>query len=133
MPIEPNIFAFRTRFPEFKDVGEGQIAIFFEFAKTQVDEKIWTDDYALGILYLTAHHVSKYLVAQANAADGSGATDLFVSSISFGERSVAFGKRGESDTRLGALGVGERGLDDSLYGQMFLSLRSRNVMSIAIC
>lgn len=135
MSIQLNVFAFRSRFPEFKTVPSDTVTFMLEYAATQLSKDVWTigNDYELGILYLTAHMVSKWQQTQANASDGSGATDLFVQSIHFGERSVSFGRRGDSDSKVGALGLGEKGLDDTLYGQMFLNLRQRNVPSIAIC
>lgn len=140
MAIEADVSSFRSRFPEFSAVADGTINTFLEYAKTQIDTVIWSvpDEYALGLLYLTAHHVSKYNQIQANisssaAVSGTGATDLFVQSVSFTDRSISFGRRtGDTDSRVGALGVGERGLDDSLYGQMFLSLRSKIVFPIAV-
>lgn len=134
MTLQVNLFAFRNRFSEFKDVGDDVLGLFLDFAMTQLDKATWDigTDYEKGVLYLTAHLTAKFLQQQAQAQDGSGPTDLFVSSIHFGERSVSFGRRGETDTVLGALGPGEKGLDDTLYGQMFLMLRSRNVQPIAI-
>jgi len=35
--------------------------------------------------------------------------------------------------KIGALGLGERDLDDTLYGKFYLKLRSKNVPSIAAC
>lgn len=134
MTLQVNLFAFRNRFAEFKGVDDATILNFMDFALTQLDKETWSigTDYEKGVLYLTAHLLSKFLQQQAQGADGSGPTDLFVSSIHFGERSVSFGRRGDSESSLGALGVGEKGLDDTLYGQLFLKLRSRNVIPVVI-
>lgn len=134
MTLQTNIFAFRSRFPEFNSVDDGVILNYLDFATTQLDKETWDigTDYEKGMLYLTAHLVSKHQQLAAQSADGSGATDLYVSSIHFGERTVSFGRRGEADSQLGALGVGERALDDTLYGQMFLMLRSRCVIPVVI-
>lgn len=134
MTLQANIFAFRNRFPEFKDVDEPIILNYMDFATTQLDKETWDleNDYERGILLLAAHLVSKHLQLAAQSSDGSGATDLFVSSIHFGERTVSFGRRGEADSTVGALGVGERALDDTMYGQMFLQLRSRNVIPVVL-
>lgn len=134
MTIQLGIHAFRSRFPEFDSVGEPIILTFMDMATTQLDKVTWSigDDYERGILFWTAHMVSKYVQTQANAADGSGATDLFVQSIHFGERSVSFGRRTDTSANSKALGEGEPGLDDTMYGQLFLMLRKRNVPSITV-
>jgi hypothetical protein len=133
MPVLPNIFAFRSRFPEFKDSSDADIALSLTVAELWVDPKVWNEiDYPHALLFWAAHFLS-LKEQQLASADfgGSGATDLFVRSIGIGERRVMFGERGAFKGE-GSMGPGEALLEQTIYGMLYLTLRARNVPSVLV-
>lgn len=128
------IFQFRSRFPEFDTVADGDVATAFGDAGLLVDPSIWSKgDYGPGLLYLTAHFVAlKQIVLAAAAEGGTGALDLYVASIGIGERRVMFRQRKETAKADAMVGPGESVLMETYYGSQFLYLRARNISAIVV-
>lgn len=134
MATAQDIFAFRNRFAEFSGVPDADIAAGLNTAEVFVDADLWSaGDYALAKSFFAAHLVSLQQLQIANATiDGTGFSDLFVESIGFGERRVRFQQRKGFANIESAAGPGEEMFSLTTYGQMYLLLRSRNIMPIAV-
>jgi hypothetical protein len=135
MATSKSIYAFRSQFSEFDTVADADIASALDTATLWVDPLIWSaTDYPQALLFWAAHFLSlKQMQLASVEFGGTGASDIYIRSISFGERHVVFNERkdtaSESDKMLGP---GEQMLLDTIYGQLFLQLRSRNVFPIAV-
>ena len=125
---------FKAMFPEFVDVNVTVVQAQITAAQMWVDPAIWNaTDYPLGVLYFAAHLLTLMLTQQAaNAVGGTGTTDLFLRSISFGERHVQFGERRQSKVSDSGSGPGEELLSQTIYGSMFLMLRNRNIAAVVV-
>lgn len=130
MTATVNLFMLRSRFPEFSTVKDANVQAAIEMAKVWVDPKVWsTTDYPDAVIYWAAHWLS--LQAQQLASTEAGGADIFVSGIDFGERHVTFSQRSVSKNS-GTIGPGEELLSQTIYGQLYLMLRSRNIIPVMI-
>lgn len=125
---------FRSRFSEFTKVSDPDIANALNFSSVWVDPTVWTPaDYPQAVLLWAAHYLSLWLLEKASVQfGGTGDSSLYVQSISFGERHVTFGQRSGSQVNENMLGPGEQMLNDTIYGQMYIMLRQRNIIPIRI-
>lgn len=134
MATAAEIYAFRSRFPEFEDSKDGEIAAAIEMAALWVDASVFEPtDFPVAIQLWAAHYMT-LLQAQLASAQlaGGGMTDTFVRSIGFGERRVMFGERGAGRGGSASSAPGESMLENTIYGQLFLLLRQRNSIGVEI-
>jgi hypothetical protein len=133
MAANKDIFAFRSQFGEFATASDADIAIALDAATVWIDPDVWSArDYPLAVKYWAAHFLSLKLMQLASVQfGGTGETDLFVRSISFGERRVMFGERKESKSQASAA-PGEDLLDQTIYGSLYLMLRGRNIIPVLV-
>lgn len=134
MAANVDIFRFRAQFPELKDATDADIAVAFDTATLWVDPGVYTAlDYPFALLYWAAHFtVLKQMQLASVAFGGTGETDIFIRSIGFGERRVQFGQRQSGKGMQLIVGPGEDLLDQTIYGQLYLQLRSRNVIPVVV-
>lgn len=140
MPLNPlpsgvSVFAFRSRFPEFgTDVNDPDIQQSLVTALLWVDPAIWSStDYNQALLFWAAHFLTlKQWQLATVQLGGSGETDIFIRQISFGERRVSFAERRSGQATEKMSGPGESMLEYTVYGQLYLMLRARNVPAVAI-
>lgn len=134
MPVAQQIYKFRSQFSEFEASTDAEIANAINFANLWVDQTKWSaTDYPQAVLLWAAHYLSLWLLEKASVQfGGTGDSSLFVSSVSFGERHVTFGQRNMGQANENSLAPGEQMLMNTMYGQMFLMLRSRNIIPIAV-
>ena len=136
MATAQQIYAFRSKFAQFDrdDVSSAAIAEALDTASLWLDVRLWTpDDYQAALLYWAAHYLTLSLLQLAAVElGGVGSSSTFVRSISFGERRVQFGemKAGQSAEKM--LGPAEQMLTDTMYGQLFLMLRARNIIPVVV-
>ena len=130
----PNVATFRQFFPEFAGTQDGVINQYLYVATFWVDPLVWSaKDYPVGLLYLAAHNLQLFLIQQAaQSVGGTGATDLFVRQVSFGERRIGFQQRRGQEQIEATAGPGEGLLSQTVYGQQYLQLRSRNVIPVGV-
>lgn len=135
MATSRDIYAFRSQFAEFETVSDGDIAVALNTASLWVDSTKWsTTDFPQALLFWAAHFLSlKQMQLASVEFGGTGASDIYIRSISFGERHVVFNERKDAQSEADKmLGQGESMLLDTIYGQLFVQLRSRNIFPIAI-
>lgn len=134
MASATDIFRFRSQFPEFETVDDPSISNALNTSKLWLDPNVWdAADFQQAYLLWAAHLLSLILMQTASTElGGTGETDLYVRSISFGERRVVFQERRGAKGEEVSAGPGESLLDQTIYGQMFLMLRSRNIIPVAI-
>ena len=129
-----DIFRFRSQFPEFDEVDDPSISQSLNTSKMWLDPAVWAPlDYDQAYLMWAAHLLSLIQMQTASTElGGTGETDLFVRSVSIGERRVVFQERRGTTVSEKMAGPGEDLLDQTIYGQMFLQLRGRNIIPVAM-
>ena len=138
VPLAPDstqlLYQFRSQFPEFDTTKSADIAVALKVASLFVDSNIWTPtDYPQAMMYWAAHFLTLKAMQLAGVATGGvGSADLYVRSIAFGERHIAFGERRSALTAEKMLGPGEQMLLLTMYGEIYLMLRTRNVVPLAV-
>lgn len=134
MATGQQIYAFRSRFPEFDKIDEPDISAALDNAATWVDPLVWSPSDVDTARKLYAAHLLalKQLQLSSSQYSGAGLTDIYVQSIGFGERRVTFGQRNFATNAEKSLGPGEQMLLSTLYGLQYVQLRSRNVIPVAI-
>jgi uncharacterized protein DUF4054 len=128
------IYQFRSQFSEFDSVPDADVASSLDISALWLDKTLWSaQDYPLAILFWAAHYLSLRQMQLASVEfGGTGATDLFIRQISFGERRVSFNQRKYETAGEKMLGPGEQMLLSTLYGMQFIQLRSRNIIPVVI-
>lgn len=134
MATTQQIYQFRSQFSEFDQTADADVANALNAAALWVDPLVWSaKDYPQAVLYWAAHFLSLWLLEKASVSfGGSGDSSLFISSIEFGERRVDFDQRSGYQATENSLGPGEQLLMNTLYGQLYLQLRARNIIPIGI-
>jgi hypothetical protein len=129
-----DIFAFRSQFPEFASVKDADIATVLNTADIYLDSTMWSStDFPLARMYWVAHMLTLQQMQGASIElGGTGMADLFLRQIRIGERTVSFGQRQFAKAAAAGAGPGEEMLSYTYYGQMFIQLRTRNIIPIAI-
>jgi hypothetical protein len=131
-----DIAAFRIAIPEFASMTDPQLSVALDETDMWLDAAMWhPPDFVYARWFLTAHNIKMALGIGGAAAGGSGggseiSSDLFVRMVAFGERRVMFGERKVSTTEGQITGAGAAEFDDTIYGQKYLRLRSRNIPPI---
>jgi len=132
MATAQDIRAFKARFSDFKLTDDASIAAVLNTADVFLDPRVWPSarDFALARMYWAAHLLSLMQMNSANATLSGGAggssADLFVREIHIGERTVMFQQRRTFEKSDTGTGPGEEMLTATLYGQLFIQLRTRN-------
>lgn len=134
MASTQSIYQFKSQFSEFDSVPDADIATSLDISKLWLDPTLWTEqDYQLALLFWAAHYLSLRQQQLAGVEfGGTGATDLYIKTVSFGERRVSFGQRQYELAGEKMLGPGEQMLMSTLYGMQFIQLRQRNIIPIVI-
>jgi Protein of unknown function (DUF4054) len=136
MATSKDVISFKARIPEFALTIDADVAAALDEADMWLDHRMWEpEDYTWAKLFLAAHTLqTAAMFTSVNAASGGAAvsSDLFVRMVAFGERRVMFGERKASTTEGQITGPGQAMLEDTIYGQKFLRLRSRNIPPILV-
>ena len=134
--VTPNIFAFRSRFPEFDSTDDAEIMTSLQIAGLFVDPLIWSvEDFAMAVLLFAAHFLQLRRQQLVTVQFGNvGGSNTFVRSIGIGERRVMFG---ELRPITGGGGNAARSAFDdlfnqSMYGMLYLALRENNVPHVMV-
>lgn len=135
MATGADLAAFRAAIPEFAGLTDPQLSASLDETDMWLDAAMWhPPDFVYARWYLTAHYLQ---LAQMFSSPGGGAgggtavsSDLFVRMVAFGERRVMFGERKASTTEGQITGPGAGMMEDTVYGQKFMLLRSRNIPPI---
>ncbi len=136
MATSQDVISFKARLPEFAATIDADVAAALDEANMWLDEAMWDDnDFPWAKLFLAAHNLQMAaMFSSVSAASGGAAvsSDLFVRMVAFGERRVMFGERKASTTEGQITGPGGAMLEDTIYGQKFLRLRTRNIPPILV-
>lgn len=134
MATSQDVISFKARIPDFGDTSDADVAAALDEADMWISAEMWDPaDFVWARMFLAAHNLQMAAMFSSMAASGGGAavsSDLFVRMVAFGERRVMFGERKASTAADQITGPGQAMLDDTIYGQKFLRLRSRNIPSI---
>jgi Protein of unknown function (DUF4054) len=134
MATSQDVIAFKSRLPEFSGTRDADVATALDEADMWMDSSLWhPPDFLWARMFLAAHHIKLAAGIGTSSQAGSGSdisSDLFVRMVAFGERRVMFGERKVSTTEGQVTGPGAAALEDTIYGQKFLRLRSRNIIGI---
>lgn len=135
MASSADVISFRLQFPEFASLNDGDIAGALDDADVWVDGRLWAlRDYATGRYLWAAHNLNIYIILKANQAamgDQMGFSNQTLATVSFGERRVAFKQLRQLTTGKNTYVTGpDQELLETVYGQQFLMIRSRNIMPI---
>jgi hypothetical protein len=130
-----DVLAFKARLPEFSIAADADVAANLDEADMWLDADMWEPaDYPWARLFLAAHNLKLamiYDMTSGGASFTSGVVGMYAKSVSFGERRVQFGERKSvSGQKGGAPAPGEDLFDDTIYGQKYLRLRSRNIIGV---
>lgn len=137
MASAKDIYAFRGRFAEL-NATDAQIAAVLNTADIWLEQNSqWsTKDYALARMYWAAHLLVMQKIHGTNLSTsiaGVSLADMYVSNVKIGEREVQFQQRQLVGNKANdGVGIGEIMLASTIYGQLFLQLRSRNIIPVAI-
>lgn len=136
MASAQDLSAFRSKFSALATVDDASIAGQLDVVDVEIgDGNNWPSqtDFAMARLALCAHFV---MLDQQQAADvelgGIGMSDMYVRTIRFGERMTAFAQRKAFESVETMSGPGETLLSSTSYGQLFIRLRARNIIPVAI-
>lgn len=134
MAKSADVFAFRAQFPEFASVKDADVAATLNTADVFLDASLWSvRDFATARFYWVAHMLTLQQMQGASVElGGTGEADLFLRQVRIGERSVGFGQRNTAKGSTSGSGPGEDMLAYTNYGQLFVQLRSRNIIPIAV-
>lgn len=136
MATAQDMAAFRSKFESLASVDDASVASQFDMVDVEMGSgDNWPSqaDFQLARLALCAHFVIMDQMQIATfALGGIGMSDLFVRSIRFGERLVAFQQRKAFETVEETAGPGETLLSSTPYGQQYIRLRARNIIPVAI-
>ena len=134
MATTADIASFRSNFSELSDASDAQIAGAINVTDVMLGDGLnWPSqrDFTLARLCYIAHQVTLQLVQGANAAGGTGFSDIYVDSIRFGERNIRYAQRqGAVDSS--GMDAQTAILATTNPGQMFLELRDRNIFPVAL-
>lgn len=134
MATTQQIFQFKSRFPEFETAADADVSSALDTSALWIDPAVWSiNDYAQALALWAAHFLTLKQIQLASVQfGGTGSSDIYVRSVSFGERRVVFDARSGSSYGEKMLGPGEQLLLQTIYGQMYITLRARNVIPVAI-
>jgi hypothetical protein len=131
-----DIAAFRSRFVSLASVDDASVAGMFDVVDVQIGSgSNWPSqaDFQLARLALCAHlTVMEQMQISTTALGGIGMSDVFVRTVRFGERLVGFAQRKAFENLEQSAGPGETLLSSTIYGELFILLRDRNITAVAI-
>lgn len=111
---------FFERFPQYAAADEDLLTLLLAEASVQVDNSWIEEDYQTAILYLTAHMLANELAAGLGAAGASGP----IQSESFGPMSRSYA--------ISASAMTDEGLEGTVYGRRYRSLRRKSFPGVAV-
>jgi Protein of unknown function (DUF4054) len=135
MATGADVITFRIKFMELGTATDPQIASALNVADVLLgDGRNWISqrDFAEARMQLAAHLATMQLMQMANASDGSGMSDLYVTSVHIGDRSMQFSQRTGLTKAESQAGVGESMLESTVPGQIYMQLRARNIGPVMI-
>jgi len=132
--LSPQLSMFRQWFPEFSTVDDISISQSLMVAGLWIDPSKWSKkDYPMAILYWAAHW-TQLLQTQLATMEiaGTGSTDIFLRQVRMGERSFSFQQRSGQKQVEAMAAPGESLLSQTIYGQLFIQLRARNIPAVMV-
>jgi hypothetical protein len=130
-----DVIAFRLSYREFNALTDADVASALDDADVWLDSDMWSPrDYPTARALWAAHNLNIYLILLANIeamGDKLGFTNQSLATVGFGERRVAFRQLRMLQTGQNVYATGpDQAIAETTYGQLYLSIRSRNIMGI---
>jgi hypothetical protein len=136
MATAQDMAAFRSKFASLAAIDDASVAGMFDVVDVELGSgSNWVSqaDFQLARLALCAHFmIMEQLQVSTATLGGIGMSDVFVRTIRFGERLVGFAQRKAFENIEQTAGPGETLLSSTSYGQLYIRLRDRNIIPIAI-
>ena len=149
--VVPTAAELKARFPEFADVADPQVTIFISAAVNEVEPAQYIEKYYTpAIIYLAAHYMWLYqqqLLINANAVSGGGsggggeegAVQTYLSTMRWEDFQVDFRSSKANTTGGGSTSTWSATMGNvsplygrSVYGQLYVELRKRNLPSVVL-
>lgn len=136
MASSKDVLSFRSYFTEFEDSSDADIATVLNATDVFLDEAMWPNkkDFALARKYWAAHMLTLQLMQGSlkTSVAGVSLADVVLKTVRIGERHVGFEQRSAFANAEASAGPGEILQSTTMYGQLYLQLRSRNIIPVAI-
>jgi len=150
--MPPTVEEFRKMFPEFAEVSDEHVQVFIDIGCSWVDPRFWfSPDAKVAAMFAAAHYLSMQDKASGGELTGStgggvtppgGAVDpelgkIWVKSVRFRDRSVTYDRVSLTDQKKtnsadATKTASSEFWNATLYGQLYLSYRRRNVSHVAV-
>ena len=135
MASSRDVISFRLSYAEFKALSDADVAAALDDADVWLDWRMWSlNDFPTARYLWAAHNLNILMVLLANQeamGDKMGFTNQTMASVGFGERRIAFKQLRSDIAQKNPYSTGpDQLLAETTYGQLFLALRSRNIMPI---
>ena len=135
MATSRDVLAFRLSYAEFKSLNDADISAALDDADVWLDPLMWSlRDFPTARYLWAAHNLNILIILLANQeamGEQMGFTNQTIATVGFGERRVAFKQlKGTAQSKNVYATGPDQLLAETTYGQLFLALRSRNIMGI---
>lgn len=142
----PTAAELKARFPEFATVADPIVTTFISAAANEIEPSQWIEKYyATAIIYLAAHYMWLYqqqLLVQAQSTGGVGGggagseMQTYLSEMRWEDFQVSFGSsstnKSGSSSWLQASGGASPLYGKTMYGQLYIELRKRNLPTVVL-
>jgi hypothetical protein len=134
MATPQDIIQFKATFPPFANVSDPAIATVLNTADLFLDPGPWSaQDWPMARYFWAAHWLQLQQMQTAAAEiGGAGMADLFLRMVRYEGKMVSFGERQSLSSKEATAGPGEELLNFTIYGLMYLQLRTRNIMPVLV-
>jgi hypothetical protein len=147
--MPPTVDEFRKVFPEFADVSDEQVQFYLDQGMLWIDTYWEPIDAKLGAMYAAAHFLTMQNISSGGVIINEGGSDsggstpsdpevgkIWVKTVRFRDRMVSYERVGTGNEKTQSGNTATTASDDywqaTLYGQMYLSYRRRNVPHVAV-
>lgn len=141
MATSQDVIALKGHFPEFESIADADVAAVLNTADIFVDIGHWPNavDAAEARRLWSAHLLKLLLLQRASATFGGalgplggGAFDLYVESVSIGERHFQLGRRQWFTGARAGSSLVDQTYAMTLYGLLYMQLRNRNFPAVMV-
>ena len=146
--LPPTVAEFRAMFPEFSEVSDPTVQLYLDIGMQWIAPFWYPIDAKLAAMYAAAHYLSLHDNATGGTISGGedelgggGAVDpevgkIWTKTVRFRDRQVTYERVGAAAEKQKSSGseaaASAEFWESTPYGQMYLSLRRRNVPHVAV-
>jgi Protein of unknown function (DUF4054) len=135
MERNQEIVAFKAHFPLLQDLSDPDVGLAIDAANIFLDANVWPSavDFQAARWYWIAHWLTMSQRAAMGAElGGSGAIDLFLRGVRYEGKMVQYAQRTYGSESAKDISPTDASYFTTTYGQLFLQLRTRNIIPIAV-